>query len=278
MSFKVDRRGFMRFAGGGALGTAASGVSLKTISRFNEALAAEEVSVPGGPESWALGVCTQCPAGCGLRVRKIGARAVKVQGNPLHPVSGGRLCPRGNALLQGLFHPDRIRQPLRRVGPRGALESFEPVSWDVALEAVGGALAELRQVGATGAMGLVENGRKGLTVRLGRRLLAAFGSPHLFSTHRAGRSATAALHSCQGVWAAPVYDIQRADYLLSLGSAVLEAWASPVYTQRAYGEFRQGRAGRRGTARTPACAAGSTSSTASPARARSPTNCGRSPA
>ena len=63
-------------------------------------------------------------------MRKIGERAVKLEGNPLHPVNGGRLCPKGHAGLQGLYHPDRVPGPLRRVGPRGSLRSFERTSWD----------------------------------------------------------------------------------------------------------------------------------------------------
>jgi anaerobic selenocysteine-containing dehydrogenase len=43
-----------------------------------------------------------------------------------------------------------------------------------------------------------------------------------------------------------VYDLQSTDYVLSVGAALLEAWSSPVYMMRAYGEFRQGRSGRRG--------------------------------
>src|SRR5512140_3639251 len=98
MSF--DRRMFLKFAGGGVLGATISGAGLKTIADVNAALANEQLRVPGGPESWATAVCGLCPSGCGLRVRKVGQRAVKIQGNPLHPVSRGGLCPKGLAGLQ----------------------------------------------------------------------------------------------------------------------------------------------------------------------------------
>ena len=69
---------------------------------------------PKGPERFALSVCALCPGGCGVRVRKIGERAVKLEGNPLHPVNAGRLCPKGQAGLQGLYHPDRVPGPLAK--------------------------------------------------------------------------------------------------------------------------------------------------------------------
>lgn len=114
MNFRVNRRDFFRFAGGGALGLAASGVTLRGISTVTATLAADEVQVPRGPEGHALSVCSLCPGGCGLRVRTIGKRAVKIEGNPLHPINHGRLCPRGLAGLQVLYHPDRLRAQIGR--------------------------------------------------------------------------------------------------------------------------------------------------------------------
>ena len=69
MSFTVDRRGFLRFAAGGAFGVATSGITLRGISEWNAAMEAEIVAVPDGPESWAVATCSLCPGGCGLRVQ-----------------------------------------------------------------------------------------------------------------------------------------------------------------------------------------------------------------
>ncbi len=94
MNFKVDRRGFLRFTGGGALGAATAGISLHALGTLNEALSTDQIAVPDGPESFEPSICTLCPAGCGLRVRKIGDRAVRILGNPLHTVNQGGLCPK----------------------------------------------------------------------------------------------------------------------------------------------------------------------------------------
>jgi len=122
-----------------------------------------------------LSVCDLCPGGCGLRVRRIGERVVKVDGNPLHPVNGGRLCPRGQAAVQSLYHPDRLEGPLRRVGPRGALRSFERVSWDNALGQIATGLTSLREKGRPESLVLLRGGARRLGSRLAQRFLAAFG-------------------------------------------------------------------------------------------------------
>ncbi len=241
----VSRRRFLGFAVGAAAGTAVGVPAGRAVGDFLQA-ADLPVYPPRGPESFVLAVCNLCPGGCGLRVRRIGERAVKVDGNPLHPVNGGRLCPRGQAALQSLYHPDRFVGPLRRVGPRGQLSSFQRVSWDRALDEVAAALKPLREGGRPEALVLLRGGSRRLGTRMAQRFLAAFGSPNDVTLERGEFSASLALQLGQGVLAAPAYDLSSADYLLSLGGAVLEAWSSPVHTMRAYGHFRQGRTGRRG--------------------------------
>jgi len=87
----VSRRNFLRFAAGASAGTAASGLTVKGMSSLAQALA-EEKRPPGGPERWVATTCQACPGGCGLVVRCVGKRAVKILGNPLHPVNRGGVC------------------------------------------------------------------------------------------------------------------------------------------------------------------------------------------
>jgi anaerobic selenocysteine-containing dehydrogenase len=242
---KVNRRRFLGFAAGTAAGTALGVSAGRTIGDFLQAANAP-VYPPRGPENFVLSVCNLCPGGCGVRVRRIGTRAVKVDGNPLHPINAGRLCPRGQAALQGLYHPDRLAGPMRRTGPRGSISSFERVPWDRALGEVAARLAALREKGRPESLVLMHSGTRRVGSRLARRYLQAFGSPNEASLERGEASASLALELGQGVQGTPVYDIAASDYILSLGGALLEAWSSPVHTTRAYGQFRQGRTGRRG--------------------------------
>ena len=59
-------------------------------------------------------------------------RAVRIQGDPDHPVTQGFLCAKVNRYLERTYHPDRLQHPLRRVGAKGE-GRFEPVSWSDAI-------------------------------------------------------------------------------------------------------------------------------------------------
>jgi anaerobic selenocysteine-containing dehydrogenase len=87
---------------------------------------------------------------------------------------------------------------------------------------------------------------RGIPARLAGRFMQAFGSPNDVSLYRGDQALSLALYLGQGARAVPAFDLKSAEYVLSFGGALLEAWTSPVHTMRSYGEFRQGRAGRRG--------------------------------
>src|ERR671925_567984 len=83
---------------------------------------------------------TACGAGCGMNVRTREGRAVKAEGNPLSPISHGRLCARGQASLHGLYDPDRVRRPLARRGTDG----WEALTWSEAERRLAAALQQHR--------------------------------------------------------------------------------------------------------------------------------------
>ncbi len=83
--------------------------------------------------------CFNCESACGLLafVDKETKEVVKIEGNPAHPGSRGRNCAKGPATINQTSDPERILYPLKRVGPRGSAQ-FERVSWDDALDDIGG--------------------------------------------------------------------------------------------------------------------------------------------
>ena len=79
------------------------------------------------------GACPHdCPDTCSLLTTVENGIAIKVQGNPDHPQTGGVLCNKVSRYTERTYHPERLLQPMRRAGPKGA-GLFEPVSWDTAL-------------------------------------------------------------------------------------------------------------------------------------------------
>src|SRR3989449_10661576 len=124
----MDRRRFLTVlgaTGGGAL--ALSGCSTSRVEKLVPYLVQSEDQIPG-VATWYASTCTECDAGCGVHVRTREGRAVKLEGNPEHPVNQGKLCSRGQASLQGLYNPRRIRAPMARSADGG----FAQTGWGAA--------------------------------------------------------------------------------------------------------------------------------------------------
>jgi anaerobic selenocysteine-containing dehydrogenase len=221
----------------------------------------DEDLVPG-IAAWKPSVCTLCSAGCGTLVRvmegdaeivrngrtglvKMGL-AKKLEGNPDHPVSRGKLCARGHAALQVLYHPDRLAHPLKRRGPRGSAD-FQEVSWDDALAELTSHLAELRSSGDAASLAFLTRPLRGQRRELLERFLKAFGAPPPVSYEPLDEAVLRQANLLSfGSAALPTLDLARADYLISFGADFLGTWNSPVAQSVGYGEMRQGRPGRRG--------------------------------
>ena len=79
------------------------------------------------------GACPHdCPDTCALLTTVENGRAVRVQGNPDHPHTGGVLCTKVSRYAERTHHPERILTPMKRSGPKGSGQ-FTPVTWDEAL-------------------------------------------------------------------------------------------------------------------------------------------------
>ena len=83
--------------------------------------------------STVLGACPHdCPDTCSLLTTVQDGVAIKVQGNPNHPLTDGVLCTKVSRYTERTYHPDRVLHPMKRVGPKGSGQ-FQRVSWDAAL-------------------------------------------------------------------------------------------------------------------------------------------------
>ena len=105
-----------------------------------------------------------CPDTCGLLVEVENGRALKVTGDPDHPMTQGLLCIKMNSYERTVHSPRRLTTPLRRVGAKGE-GRFEPISWEDAIGQICAAWKDLiRTHGAecilpysyAGTMGLVQ--------------------------------------------------------------------------------------------------------------------------
>jgi anaerobic selenocysteine-containing dehydrogenase len=195
-----------------------------------------------GESVWRVSVCQQCTAGCGIRVRVVDGNAKKIEGNLDHPVNRGGVCALGHSLLQELYNPDRILDPQRRVGDRRQ-GSFEGLSWEEGLAEAVDAIART----PADRIAFVGTDRSGLTGAVLGRFAAALGSPPpAFLEAPELEVERRAAQISLGVDDIPYFDVGRSDYVLSIGSPLLDRWRSPVHYTGAFAEMRRGRSGRRG--------------------------------
>lgn len=244
MMNKLSRRDFLKIAVGA---TAVTGFTPGLRSIVLEPFVSPPENALPGQATWYASTCRQCPAGCGINVRVINGRAKKIEGNPLHPLNRGKLCARGQAGLQMLYNPDRLKNALQQTGGRGS-RKFEPLYWPEALNILAEKISTLSSPSRLAFLGGLMPSH---LYRLISGLLEALEAPPpvIFDLHSAleGR-ATAGLLSQTffGSQELPVYDLARADVVFSFGANFLETWMSPVTQSAAYGIMRQGQLGGRG--------------------------------
>ena len=245
----IDRRDFLKLVGAGGVGTGAGFMLREAIKHPVENL----VPYPTPPEDFSPGiatwyntVCSMCSAGCGITVRTLEGRAKKIEGNPSHPVSQGRLCARGQAGLQVLYNPDRVTTPLRQTGGRGSGD-WLPLTWTEGLSQISGRLGELRSGGQGAAVCLLSEGQRGHMHGLFEQFMAEIGSDRLvYYDYDHPHPLLAAMNRLFGTSELPYFDLGNTDYLVSFGADYLGNWLSPVHHGLGYGQSRQGRDDHRG--------------------------------
>ena len=107
----VKRRDFLKVLGAAGAATSTIGCFQEDVERLIPYLASPDQTVPGVSTYYAT-TCRECSAGCGVIAETRDGRTIKLEGNPAHPVNRGALCARGQSALQGLYNPDRYREPV----------------------------------------------------------------------------------------------------------------------------------------------------------------------
>lgn len=255
----MKRREFLKT--GGIVGTA--GLILDgcgTPQQLIPLLVSEDQFVPG-EEGWVRTLCQQCSAGCGINVRVMqgesirtidgqqkrvkAVQAKKIEGNPEHPISMGGTCARGQAGVQALYHPDRIKTPLKLSGPRGSGQ-YQPIAWKEAQQLL---VTQLQQLQATPQAVALVTGRqnRGTMGTIVERFAAGIGTTNVVSYDPFDPAPLRkAMELTTGVSRLPAVDFANANYLLSFNANLFETFLSPVHHIYSYGQFRQGRPGIRG--------------------------------
>ncbi len=242
----MKRRDFVKLSALATVGTVALSACAPAAPRRIESRVTLPEGRPIDGEVFYATACTGCPAACGIVVRTVDGRAVKIEGNPEHPLSGGKLCPRGQANLQLLYHPDRLKGPQRRTGDRNT-GAFADITWEDGIREAAAKLAEAVRSGGDGAVLVFADAADGHTGLLIDRFARALGAPGRIGVEMPPLTALRRANRIVfGSEAIPDYDLDHADYILSFGANLLGGGLAPVRYGRGYGAMRQDRPGRRG--------------------------------
>ncbi len=239
----LDRREFLKISGATAFAALFGGCERMPQKLIPFVIPPEHYVL--GESLWYASACRQCPAGCGIVVRNSAGRAKKIEGNPLHPVNRGKLCARGHAGLQALYHPERLGRPLRLDGPRGS-GKFKEIPWEEALNLLLSGLKKVRAE-APSSLLMLTDPMRGHRNLVAARFMKGFGSPNRVAWDPFGQDAQlAANEAVYGVRDLPEADLAGTRYLLSFSGDFLETGISPVHYGYAYGRMRQARPTVRG--------------------------------
>ena len=246
MSEKISRRDFLKLASVGAATTAVltgCGPASRYVTR--EPYTKMPEYTYNGLSTYYATTCRECAAACGLIVRTMQGRAIKVEGNPANPVNLGKTCARGQATLHGLYNPDRVENPVKQ----GRSSQFvkDDLGWDAAIQVVADAFKNNDPSEIGFLMGMAPDHLFDLVSDLAKSVGAPapvrFGALGMFEARATlGKAAENIL----GQAGMPFFDVGGADVVLSFGANFLETWLSPVSYTRGFSKMRRGNPKQRG--------------------------------
>ncbi len=200
-----------------------------------ESPARRSTALPGA-SVWRRSICGQCGAGCEIEVRTVDRLAKKIEGLPSGFVNAGGVCALGHSLLQELYHPDRVTEPMLR----NASGELEAASWEEALSAAAEAIGASPETTT-----IVSGSPSGPLLGLWRRFAGTIGAPPPVHWQPADRVVEReAARLAFGETCRPAYDLARAGYVVSIAAPFLDGWRSAAHMAGAWAELTADRRGK----------------------------------
>lgn len=214
----MNRRGFLKLATGGAVGA-----TLLQAEACRMPLRQQKIAKDASPRVEIPTTCDMCVNKCSLVAVVQGGVVKKLNPNPENPKSRGMLCARGNAGIQQLYDPGRIKYPMIRTGERGE-GKWKVVSWDEALDFTAQKLSAVKD--KYGPQGTLWSSSESFQEQFFRNLGQALGSPNSV------RHPTLCLASVNLAYSltfgtVPSFDVQNARYIIMSGANRLESFITP---------------------------------------------------
>ena len=125
-------------------------------------------------------VCHECHSGCGVLLHVKDGKIERIEGDKSHPIGEGFICPKGQAVKEIVYHPDRLIYPLKRAGSKGE-GKWERITWDETLDAIATKLTEIKENYGPEAIVMGTGTSRGLHPYL-NYFMSCLGSPNRMST------------------------------------------------------------------------------------------------
>ncbi len=227
---KVDRRSFLGLGLGAVAGIAVSPVGLKLMD--DSSIWTQNwpwTPVPAdGEVNYVNSVCSLCPGSCGISIRRIDKRPVKIEGIAEYPVNKGGACLHGISGLQYLYAPERVKTPLKKIGGR-----FQQISWDEAIALVASKLAQVKEKSGPEKFACIADKPHGSVSGLLHRLVRTFGSDGFYTMPSLESYLELTAGKFHGKGKTLGFDLENSDFVLSFGAGIIEGWGSPVHCFKA---------------------------------------------
>ena len=164
-----------------------------------------------------------CPDACLMRVTvdTASGRAIRVEGDPTHPVTRGYLCNKVNHYLDLVYNDRRVLYPHRRSGPKGPGAKFQRITWDEALtEVAAGLKAVIADHGADAVQPFSYSGTLGMLgfLGMGERFFNKMCAARLERTICTAAGAAAEMHTFGRVGDANIEDLPQMDVVILWGT------------------------------------------------------------
>src|SRR5690606_14914383 len=205
----LSRRRFLKISSATVVTAAALAGSLSSIVKSAE-------KITDKSEKGIRKVATYCDVcfwKCGAIAYVKDGKLWKVEGNPLDPLSEGRLCPRGTGGVGAHYDKDRLKAPLIRKSHRGE-EKWIEVTWDEALDYIAEKMKQIKTNYGPEAVALFSHGIGG---NFFKHTLKAYGSPNIsapsFAQCRGPRDVGFRLTFCEDVSSPERTDIRNSKSL-----------------------------------------------------------------
>ena len=237
-STAVDRRDVLRLFSAGAMMSAVACVRRPSETAIPYVKQPID-QVPGVPTLYAT-TCGDCASGCGIVVKTREGFPVKLEGSGDHPISQGGLCAMGQASIQGLYHPERLKGAHVRHGKR-----LDPMNWDSVYRQLADAIKDKKRVG------ILTGGSTGHRNEFLREVLKKFGSDenrlYTFEPNSLFASVTKAHELAFGHGDMPRHELRKARIIVGIGSDLHDGGTSPIYHSKGFTQGQSFSNGNKGT-------------------------------